>query len=164
MDDDRYAIKVSQREAYTFNDKSTLEGQRGRFYTFHSMQEFGEDKGGEEPNMDVSRPRRLQRWNSTHTGKDPHLTECDLWENDAIAHTECREGYIMSPEVGGYGAYDVEGNREGRLGHRRRVTVDGSLLVNIPQEDESETTTIKDRLHGFVRQASLHRQSSHHQD
>jgi len=90
-----------------------------------------EDSGGEEPNMDVSRSLRLQRRNSTHTGEDPHLTECDLWENDAIAHTACREGYIMSPEVGGYGAYDVGGNLEGRLGHRRRVTVDGSLLVNI---------------------------------
>lgn len=153
-------IRVSQWQTYTF-DATTASG-RGRtssFYRFNSQSEAAaedDSHSDEEAGFPFSRfTHRRNRTGSHHEVEEPHLSGDDLWDADPVCHDVTRAGYILAPDPGGHGGYDVTGcpggeNDESGHHHRRTSSVDFSVLA-AHDANEVETLAIKERLHGYVR-------------
>lgn len=156
-DPDDYMVQVSLWEAFSHLDqhtKDTAESGRHRA-NFYRLTSFVSEEDNNDGPESVATRRPSQRFDTAQEIVEPCLAESDLWTKDDVCQNETRNGYVMSPAIGGHGCYDVTGgpganNNKNSPSHRRHATFDASLL-SAHHVDNQETLVIKDRLHGYVR-------------
>jgi hypothetical protein len=107
----------------------------------------------------VEQGQPVHRTEALQAVEDPHLSSCDLWEEDVIAHEAARQGFVMAPDAGGHGGYEVVGGFAAdpltcsHHNHRRAYstnTID-TAAFSATAAKELETEMLRERLHGYVR-------------
>eukprot|EP00980_Cylindrotheca_fusiformis_P001143 scaffold319_cov97-Cylindrotheca_fusiformis.AAC.3 len=186
-DPDTYRIQVSQWQTFVVDNNSpedSTQSSRKRFYTFNSFADVEESEGDEKDEFEINtrndivgdipipKPKGHKRTVSfpdvpvpDYLAESPSLASADLWENDNFSQEATRFGYVMSPDIHGYGGHnmteglgdDHDTNVESSAGNRERAnSLDPSALTSQrPPAKEREVAVIKDRLKGYVRRKSF---------